>query len=296
MPLLNTLKFIINHPLNRAHKLKSLLRFAKWQIGSRLIQSEIVYDWVNGSKFLVRSGETGLTGNIYAGLHEFPDMAFLLHFLRSDDLFLDVGANVGSYTILACSAIGAKGVAIEPVPSTYNRLMENMRLNHLDQNVRCINKGVGHHQGTIDFTSDSDTTNHALAPGEYCENTVAVEVTPLDAALSGESPALIKLDVEGFETPALEGAHETLEKQTLHSVIMELNGSGIRYGFDESRILKLMADYGFESFSYNPFNRTLSSLNGKNLNSGNTLFIRGKSFVEERLKSSPKVSLHGLQF
>ena len=241
MSLLNTLKFITNHPLNRERKLRSLIRFAKWQVGSRLVPGAIVYDWINGSKFLVRTGETGLTGNIYTGLHEFPDMAFLLHFLRGEDLFLDVGANVGSYTILACSAIGAKGVAFEPVPSTYNRLIENMRLNHLDKKVKCINKGVGDQQGSIAFTSDNDTMNHALAFGEHSENTVTVEVTSLDAALCGESPALIKIDVEGFETPVLEGAHETLQKQTLHSVIMELNGSGSRYGFDESRILELIA-------------------------------------------------------
>ena len=80
MSLLNTVKFITTHPLNRGHKLKSSSRFAKWQIGSRLVSGAIVYDWVNGSKFLVKTGETGLTGNIYTGLHEFADMAFLLHF------------------------------------------------------------------------------------------------------------------------------------------------------------------------------------------------------------------------
>jgi FkbM family methyltransferase len=296
MSHLDTIKFIINHPLNRGHKLRSIIRFAKWQIGSRLVPGSIVYDWVNGSKFLVKTGETGLTGNIYTGLHEFPDMAFLLHFLRGEDLFLDVGANIGSYTILACSAIGAKGIAFEPVQSTYNRLIENMRLNHLDGKVKSINKGVGAQQGSIAFTSDSDTTNHALASGEQCANAVTVEVTSLDAALQSETPALIKIDVEGFETPVLEGAHETLQKQTLHSVIMELNGSGSRYGFDELRILELMANYGFETYSYNPFERTLISLEGKNLNSGNTLFIRDKSFVGARLKSSPKVKLHGFQF
>lgn len=51
---------------------------------------------------------TGATGNIYVGLHEFEDMAFLLHVLRRTDLFVDVGANIGSYTILAGGAAGAK--------------------------------------------------------------------------------------------------------------------------------------------------------------------------------------------
>ena len=108
MSFFNTLKFITSHPLNRGRKLMSLLQFAKWQVGSRIVPGAVVFDWVNGSKFLVKPGETGLTGNIYTGLHEFADMAFLLHVLREDDLFIDVGANVGSYSILACAAIGAR--------------------------------------------------------------------------------------------------------------------------------------------------------------------------------------------
>jgi len=287
---------ITNHPLNRDRKLRSVIRYAKWQVGSRLVSGAIVFDWVNGSKFLVRTGETGLTGNIYTGLHEFPDMGFLLHVLRRDDLFVDIGANVGSYTILACSAVGARGVAFEPVPSTYNRLVENMRLNHLEDKVECINKGVGAQEGSIAFTSDTDTTNHALASGEQCDNIVTVPVTSLDSALHCKFPALAKIDVEGYETPVLEGAEETLKKQSLHSVIMELNGSGNRYGYDESRILDLMSDYGFKPHSYNPLDRTLLNLDGKNLDSGNTLFIRDMALVLKRLGNAARVSIHGRQF
>lgn len=219
MSLLNTIRFITGHPLNREHKLKSIIRFAKWQLGSRLVPGAILYDWINGSKFLVKTGETGLTGNIYTGLHEFPDMGFLLHFLRGEDLFVDIGANVGSYTILACSVAGAKGIAFEPVPSTYNRLVANMRLNHLENTVKCINKGVGYQQGTVAFTGDGDTTNHVIASDEQCNNKSIVEMISLDTALNGEEPSLIKIDVEGYETPVLEGANKTLKSQRLNAVI-----------------------------------------------------------------------------
>jgi len=162
--------------------------------------------------------------------------------------------------------------------------------------VICVNKGVGDQNGSIVFTSDSDTTNHALASGEKCENTVHVDVTTLDSVLSDESPSLVKIDVEGYETPVLKGAHNTLENQTLHSVIMELNGSGSRYGYDESELLALMFDYGFKAYSYNPFDRMLVNLEGKNLTSGNTLFIRNRPLVEERLRDAPKVTVHGRKF
>jgi len=96
-----------------------------------LVPGEVVCEWVNGSKFIARTGDIGITGNIYCGLWEFPDMAFLLHALRADDLFVD--ANVGSYTILASSAIGASTVCFEPVPDTHDRLYTNIRLNELEE-------------------------------------------------------------------------------------------------------------------------------------------------------------------
>lgn len=296
MSLFNLLKFITNHPLNRNNKINAVARFLRWQLGSRLIPGDVVYEWVNGSRFFVRRGESGLTGNIYCGLHEFHDMAFLLHVLRSDDLFIDVGANSGSYTILACAAVGARGYAFEPIPATYNRLFENVRLNHLEDRVNCVNKGVGAEQGSIMFTGGSDTMNHAIAPQEKSDNAIRVPVVTLDAALRGESPSLMKIDVEGFEAPALEGARAILEKTSLHSVIMELNSSGNRYGYDEGKIIGLMAEYGFRTYSYNPYSRTLVSLDGKNHESGNTLFVRDESLVQNRLTSSPKICIHGVAF
>ena len=296
MSLLNILKFIINHPLNSRRKLSAVIQFVKWQLGSRLVTGAIVYDWVNGSKFLVRTGDTGLTGNIYTGLHEFPDMGFLLHFLRPGDLFVDIGANVGSYTILACAAAGARGVAFEPVPSTYKRLVENVRLNHLDEKVKCMNKGLGVQQGTIKFTSDIDTMNHVLASGEICDDTVKVEMTTMDLALKNEEPSLIKIDVEGYETSVIKGAQETVKNPMLHAVIMELNGNGARYGFEESQLVDLMLSHGFETFSYDPLSRTLTDLNGEKSELGNTLFIRNKSFVVNRLETGSMISVHDREF
>ena len=58
------------------------------------------------------------------------------------DLFVDVGANVGSYTLLACSVRGARGICFEPVPLTYQRLLDNLRLNDMTERVRAFNLGL----------------------------------------------------------------------------------------------------------------------------------------------------------
>ncbi len=238
---------------------------------------------------IVRPGETGLTGNIYCGLHEFEDMAYLLHVTNAEDLFVDIGANVGSYTILACAAKGAKGVCFEPVPATFERLMDNIRINNLSGRVEALNLGLSDTEGELVFTSSENCTNHVVADGEQSSDPVRVKVLPLDVILKGQSPSTLKIDVEGFETPVLAGAKATLSNPSLHSVIMELNGSGARYGYNEDEILDTMRRYGFSSYRYEPFSRELKTLDGKNCTSGNTLFVRNTEKVLEILKESPKV-------
>jgi hypothetical protein len=162
MSLVRTVKFILSHPLARRRPLASLATFVKWQVGSRLVPGGVVYSWVDRSRILVHRGETGLTGNIYAGLHEFEDMAFLLHLLRREDLFVDVGANVGAYSVLACAVTAAHGFAFEPVPSTYSRLLDNVRLNRAETQIKCINMAVADVPGIVAFSSADDTMNHAI--------------------------------------------------------------------------------------------------------------------------------------
>jgi hypothetical protein len=135
--------------------------------------------------------------------------------------------------------------------------------------------------------------NHVVADGEQAAGAINVSITTLDAALAGASPSVMKIDVEGYETPVLEGAATVLANEALHSVIMELNGSGSRFGFDESKLLEVMNGYGFQTFSYDPFSRKLTSLNSKNLHSGNTIFVRDVDRVMDRLISSPRFAVLG---
>jgi hypothetical protein len=73
--------FLATHPLTKHRRLPAMARVLRWQIASR-IHDEVIVHWIGGTRLAARRGMTGLTGNIYAGLHEFADMAFLLHFLR----------------------------------------------------------------------------------------------------------------------------------------------------------------------------------------------------------------------
>ncbi|MDX2480287.1 MAG: FkbM family methyltransferase [Desulfuromusa sp.] len=290
MGMLRTIKLILSHPLNQSQKLAAILRYARWQIGSRVLGAPIAIRFVDQTRLLVRRGMKGATQNIYCGLHEFEDMAFVLHTLTDSDGFVDVGANIGSYSILAAGAVGARCVSIEPILSTYTHLIDNVRLNGIDDRVMALNIGIGKERGILRFTYSFDSVNHVLAESEKGNESIKVEVECLDEILSDFEPMIIKIDVEGFETNVITGAHKVLSRNSLFAVILELNGSGDRYGFDENDIHRRMLNYGFGTFRYLPFERKLVALDGTNAHSGNTLYIRlnAQGNVATRLRDARK--------
>lgn len=287
MTLLNSLSFVLRHPLNRGRKLAALRRYLQWQVGSRLVPGPVAVPFVGTTRLLVRPGMTGATGNVYCGLHEFEDMAFVLHVLRPNDLFVDVGANVGSYTILAAGGSGASCLSIEPVPSTFHHLLDNIRLNNLEARVTAKNIGLGASAGSLRFTSGFDTVNHVVAEGEFVADSMEVPVEPLDAVLRDAPLTLMKIDVEGFETEVLNGASEAMQRTSLLGVVMELNGSGLRYGYEDATLHHRMVEWGFAAVRYEPFSRTLTVLPTGNSSSGNTLYVRGIEQVRDRIQSAP---------
>lgn len=284
MSLISTLKFIACHPLNRQRKLTAIRHFFSWQIGSRLIPGAVAAPFINGTRLLVSPGMTGATGNIYVGLHEFEDMAFLLHFLRPSDLFVDIGANIGSYTILASGAVGAQSLSFEPLPSTWRFLRDNINLNALNNRVVAHNLGIGKEDGLLHFTEGLDTVNHVATDADMSSmSTCEVKVVRLDNIVGDRCPKLIKIDVEGYETNVIAGAQKTLANPELEAVILELNGSGNRYGFDETIVHQQMLELGFTTWTYEPLKRNLLALEGQNRMAGNTLYLRNVVSVRERL-------------
>lgn len=289
MGLWHTLKFITGHPLNRNNKAAALWRFFWWQLRSRVNGQPIVYQYTDKAKLIVGRGMYGATGNLYCRLHEYNDMGFLLHFLRKEDVFADIGANIGSYTVLAAAHCGAHTFSFEPSPATFRHLTNNIALNRIEAITTLHNIAVGAEKGELKFTRGLDTINHIATEDDA--DTISVTVDKLDTILNGKVPKLIKIDVEGFETEVINGATRTLGNKELKAIIIELNGSGDRYGYDERLIHDKLLQMGFEPHLYNPAGRNLTPT--ETFGSHNTIYIRDIDFVAQRLKSAPVVNLPG---
>jgi FkbM family methyltransferase len=290
--IINVLKSITSHPLNRDRKVGSIVNFFKWQLVSKLMPYPMIIPFAGDNKLIIKKGLSSATGNLYSGLLEFEEMSFALHFLREEDLFIDVGANIGMFSVLASGAARTKTIAFEPAITTFSHLQDNIAINRIGHLVETINKGVGSKEGAIKFTQGLDAINHVATSRDT--QTVEVEIVTLDSVLRTHNPVLMKVDVEGFECEVINGAMETIAKPSLQAIIIELRGHGNRYGFDENDVHERLLRTGFRPYRYEPFTRKLVLLDG--FGGYNTIYVKDLTFVESRLKSAKKIKIGNKSF
>jgi len=291
---ISTLNTLLSHPLASKHKFKTLSRFFRWGLINKFSNKSFDYDFIGSTKVRIKKTYSTAELQYYCGLSEFNDMGFLLHFLRQDDLFIDIGANIGAYTLLASGHIGSKTIAFEPVPSTYLYLKENIGLNNIGSRTDLRNLGLSDSKGVLKFTSGLDAINHVVYPDDSQDSVIEVPVDTLDNSLGSLNPIMLKIDVEGYETMVIKGATETLNNNNLKAIIIELNGLANEFGFDEVKIHEKLIETGFTPYGYDPFTRKLTKMNGYGTH--NTVYLRDVESVEKRIADAPKVTVFGSTF
>jgi FkbM family methyltransferase len=271
--VLNILRFIASHPLTRDRKAAALSRFVRYQIATRT-RPETVFDWIDGAKLVASKNMTGVSGNIYCGLHEFADMAFFLHFLRPGDLFLDIGANIGSYTILASKVCAASSIAFEPDPGTAARLTRNVDANQIGERVIIERIALADKSGTVSFSVGLDSVNHITSDGAGR----IVRCETLDAYLDGRAATAIKMDVEGAEGLVVAGGPKTLSSPLLRAIETEDANPAV---------VAALEAHGFIRAFYDPFTRDLTT-KANHFRASNALFVKDLGHCQERVRTAPK--------
>ncbi len=193
-----------------------------------------------------------------ANEHEYePEVSWVYpYLLRDGDTFIDGGAHIGYLTLLASSCVGSAGTvhAFEPVSRTHDALARNVARSRAT-NVRLNKIALGPRDGTLDLELPVDPQGDAiLAWGATAiqagrGSIERVPMTTLDGYAERakvRSIRVLKLDLEGAELGALEGARDLLTQRRIEHLVVELNTylldlTGERY--DERRAL--LASYGY---------------------------------------------------
>jgi FkbM family methyltransferase len=266
------------HPLTQNSLGSALYRYIRFNTIQKIYPKARIYKWIDNLKFYAQIGDAGIVANIYYKLFDYEESMFLMNNLKKDDLFVDVGANVGHYSLLAAGICGAEVMAIEPIPSTFSKLHRNVNLNELSNKIKLFNIGIGEESSCLNFTINKDVMNSVAQ--YYDKDILRVEVMRLDDLLKDKTPVFLKIDVEGFEYFVLKGATNVLATESLKYIIIEFNFSSSKYGHTNEEIFELLTTNGFVPVRYDSENKVINVVHTYNKDKFNTVFIRRNLIVK----------------
>ncbi|MEE9437593.1 MAG: FkbM family methyltransferase [Saprospiraceae bacterium] len=167
--------------------------------------------------------------------------------MTKGDNFIDIGANIGSLTVLGAGIVGEKGkvISIEPHPRIFKFLEGNIKFNKL-KNIKSYNVAVGESKGVLSFEDQSSDDQNKISVKS--SSGLKVDVDLLDNLTTTiEKFKLLKIDVEGFELFVLKGAKNTLRKtEIVYFESWEKHFNNFDYSTGD--VIKLLNDYGFKVF------------------------------------------------
>ena len=139
---------------------------------------------------------------------------------KENQTVIDVGAQYGDYAILCSKVYKAKVYTFEPLPENFKEILENIKLNGLnEQQIQAFNVALGNKNKTEMISYSGEMANN-IGKGKKAE----VAFKTLDSY--NFKPDLMKIDVEGFELEVLEGAVETIKKYH-PKIIIETHSRGL---------------------------------------------------------------------
>jgi FkbM family methyltransferase len=182
--------------------------------------------------------------------------------LRHGDAVIDVGANIGWFTLLAASLVGPSGsvVACEPGPDNQAKLRANINASGFPTRVHLVSQPISDRTETVEFHLNADCSGgHALwDPGLWRDNeksrkapqSIRVNGASLDELLvPGREIRLIKIDAEGAEQRVLQGARAIIASHRPPYIVAEVHPFALaQFGHSQESLRQLMAGYGYETF------------------------------------------------
>jgi len=177
------------------------------------------------------------------------EISFCKEKIQKNMTVLDIGANVGYYTVNFASIVGEKGqvFAFEPDPSNFSILKKNIRLNNF-KNIILVNKAVSNSLSpTTLFQNSSNTGGHSIIKTENSKKKILVDSTTLDEYFKNFSHPidLIKIDVEGAEYQVISGGLNFFKKLKPKYLITEFELNSVDLSHVDSFYPDLLSDLGY---------------------------------------------------
>lgn len=258
------LQYVWRHPANRGRRLRAIGATVGWQLNKRTLKRAKLLPVFDSLTLKCYPDSFGAGVMVYtSGWPEYDEMHFVKRYLREGDSFVDVGTNIGIFTLLAASCVGPTGhvLSLEAGRRAYERLMENIQLNRLENVVEAWLEAVGPENGTLRFLQSHDLINRIATESEQQQGLVAweeVASVKLDDRLANRRYAMGKIDIEGAEPLAFQGSTEMLRTGNPPVWLLELKARLLsRFQYTPEALAQQLSQAGYCLGIYDADRRTL---------------------------------------
>lgn len=203
------------------------------------------------------------------------ESTFIVNNLSQGDVFVDVGANIGYFSMLAAQQKAGKVFAIEPMPKSYGMLKMNIEHNMFTDVIEPVNVAMGSREHTAKFTCSLGPKNHMEYDVDDIHHDlpmIEIKVTTLDNFLADRKEVnridFVKVDIEGAEHSFLLGAEKTI--QTFKPIVMmEIEEHRLtKYNATAENIFSFMNDLGYKYLSVAEGSITQGDIHAEDLEKG----------------------------
>lgn len=206
---------------------------------------------IDGHKILLDDLDSlGLSSN--NGIFEPQEMELVKQQINLGDTVLDIGANIGYYTLIFAKLVGEHGkvFAFEPDPNNFALLKKNIEINGYS-NVVLVPKGVSNENKRAKlYLCEQNKGMHRVYNSVFCNDSIDIDLVRLDDYFPHEKINFIKIDIEGAEYHAIQGMQNLLNRNRDVKLLTEFSpAASLENGIDSSDYVKILVDLGFNIYS-----------------------------------------------
>ncbi len=237
-------------------------RFYIIYVTHNFIISHIKFAEVEGHKMFLDSHHRGISIH---GTYDPFETEVLKNQIKKGDVVLDLGANIGFFTLIFAKLVGEEGkvFAFEPDPDNFSLLKKNIEINGY-QNVILVHKAVSNETGKTRLYLSSEASDHRIYDSYDGRKSIEIETTRLDDYFNKYNGRIdfIKMDVQGAEWAVIKGASSLLQKTKNLKITTEFWPIGLkRFGVEPQEYLKLLLKHCFQLYNINEKARKIEPVN-----------------------------------
>ncbi len=220
-------------------------------VNRHLLKLNVIVEMMPGAKLICDPKSSYGSLVFYNSLPEYAEQMFMYQFVEANDIVVDIGAHIGSETVLLGSKLASGRIySFEPTPAILPHLKANISINNLMDRIVVESMAISDHNGYTKFYLSTESEVNSLHKNKGSKE-ISIKTITLDKYASVydiQHVNLLKIDVEGYEYAVIRGSKSLLTKHKIDVIVFEVNDQSGSCYQDNLKTRELLSSYGYKLY------------------------------------------------